>query len=69
MSEWQPIASVPKDDIYIDAWHVRWECSICVRWYPGILKDLPWLEKSKTTAWPEEAFSHWRPAATPPEDG
>lgn len=64
--QWKPIETAPRDGSMIELWHRVWECPMTVQWKIGFISDLPWIEKTKTTAWPTEAFTHWRHTASAP---
>lgn len=57
--------SAPRD-VPIVAWHIVWDCEVTIEYrtddmaYMGLSTELDWIEKTKTTAWPSAAFSHWR---------
>lgn len=67
---WRPIETAPKDGTVIQAWHTVHKCPMSVLWkekgFPFNGSVLNWYEKSYTTAWPDGAFSHFRPLPAPP---
>lgn len=70
--EWQDISTAPKDGMSILAWHDFHKCPVAIRWVAeGIWTQcngkMHWIEKTGTTGWPEEAFSHWMPLPPAPE--
>lgn len=71
---WQPIESAPKDRPIV-LWHKVWDCEVTAQHRAddlaeiGLGADLCWLEKTKTTAWPADAFTHWREALPLPQEG
>lgn len=66
MPEWRLIETAPKTDDPIEVWHKIWNCPVAVQWRPDFMPGTPWLEKTKGNTWPEDAFTHWRPASFPP---
>lgn len=62
---WQDISTAPRDGTLISAWQKVWKCPISVRY---VVSNAPckWVEATMTTQWPEEAFTHWRPAPEGP---
>lgn len=71
--EWQPIETAPRDGTVIQCWHKVYKCPISVLWkddgFPYRGERLNWYERSYTTAWPEQSFTHWMPLPPPPSDG
>ncbi|WP_340584027.1 hypothetical protein [Brucella pseudintermedia] len=67
---WLPIESAPKDGTVIQAWHQVHKCPVSVLWkddgFPYRGERLNWHERTYTTAWPERAFTHWRPLPSAP---
>ncbi|KAB2792563.1 hypothetical protein F9K96_05315 [Brucella anthropi] len=67
---WQQIESAPRDGTVIQAWHQVHKCPVSVLWKDGGFpyggERLNWYERSYTTAWPERAFTHWRPLPSAP---
>jgi len=67
---WLPIETAPKDGTVIQAWHEVHKCPVSVLWkddgFPYKGERLNWYERSYTTAWPERAFTHWRPLPASP---
>lgn len=67
---WMPIETAPKDGTVIQVWHQVHKCPISVLWkddgFPYRGERLNWYERSYTTAWPERAFTHWRPLPASP---
>lgn len=61
----RPISEAPRDGTYVYAWHHVHNAWIAVRpisigW---------WSEKTYTTRWPEEAFTHFIPLSALPKPG
>ena len=67
---WQPISEAQRGKTII-RWHVMWEGPVAVKYDEQFGADMPWIEQTKTTRWPEDAFSpHFQrlPAPPPSED-
>lgn len=62
---WQPIDTIPQDRP-IDGWHSIWKCPVTVS-YRSWVDRSAWVEKTMTTEWPIEAFTHWRETSEAPE--
>jgi len=69
MSDWQPIATAPKDGSAVLAYDGE-ECAV-VRWgYHTWVKDQPashcWVGEG--VDYPPNRFTHWMPLPLPPKD-
>jgi len=62
--EWQEIDTIPKDRP-IDGWHKTWKCPVTIA-YRSLGDRSAWVEKTLTTEWPIDAFTHWRETSEPP---
>jgi hypothetical protein len=62
---WRTIESIPQDRP-IEAWHKTWKCPVSIA-YRSWGDRAAWVEKTLTTEWPIEAFTHWREMPAPPE--
>ncbi len=61
---WQPIETIPEDRP-IQAWHIIWKCPVTIQRRSWGDRSA-WVEKTLTTEWPLEAFSHWMEVPAPP---
>jgi hypothetical protein len=66
VQRWRPISEAPKDRP-IEAWHKVWKCAVTIV-YRSWGDRSAWVEKTLTTEWPLEAFTHWREAPLGRED-
>jgi hypothetical protein len=65
---WQPISTAPKDGNAIECWHKVWKCWVAVKYTDAPCNNAcHWREVTYTTEWPEDAFTHWRPASAAPD--
>ncbi len=63
-NEWLDIETAP-DDRPIQAWHRVWKCPVTIQ-RRSFGDRSAWVEKTLTTEWPLEAFSHWMEPTAPP---
>jgi hypothetical protein len=63
---WQPIETAPAGEI-IELWHSVWLVPVAAHFDDSVVAA-PWVEATRTTRWPAEAFSHWRPRSEPPAE-
>ncbi len=61
---WQPIDTIPQDRP-VDGWHSVWKCPVTIA-YRSWGDRNAWVEKTLTTEWPLEAFTHWRETSKAP---
>ncbi len=61
--EWRSIDTIPQDRP-IDGWHKVWKCPVTIAYR---VDRSAWVEKTLTTEWPIEAFTHWRETSTAPD--
>lgn len=61
--KWEPIETSPGQGIYFLGWHKIHKCPIAIRYSEA---DSAYIEKTLTTMWPTEAFSHWAPMPDSP---
>lgn len=68
--DWKPFSTAPTDGTKIEAWHKLWNCVVSI-YHPRepLAANFPWIEVTKTTQWPAEAFTHWRPKSESPAIG
>ena len=69
---WQPIETAPRDGTPILLWHKIHKTAISAKWNDKEFAlqgyKLQWMECTYRTSWPNEAFTHWRPAIEGPDD-
>ncbi|MBB95602.1 MAG: hypothetical protein CML68_13555 [Rhodobacteraceae bacterium] len=63
---WRPINTAPKDGRFFEAWHIIHKCTVTVRPMDTHHNGCGLIERTMTTTWPVEAFSHWRKPSEPP---
>jgi hypothetical protein len=59
----RPIADAPRDGSLIYAWHKIHDCWIAIRF----TEKYGWIEKTLTTIWPEESFTHFVSSSSLPK--
>jgi len=66
--DWETIDKAPRDRTPIQVFHDMWNCPVSVRYMPEGYENLrlPWVERTLTHSWPEEAFTHFKPMPDPP---
>jgi len=68
--EWEAIETAPRDGSFFMGWHKVHKCAIAISFMAGkntLAKNDIYIEKTKATFWPMEAFTHWMPLPKPPE--
>ncbi|MGL4649948.1 MAG: hypothetical protein ACRC1H_11110 [Caldilineaceae bacterium] len=60
-TEWQPIATAPRDGTPVDLWH-RQGFRIAEQWWDA--EDQVWVSDTRS----DEDFTHWMPPPAPPKD-
>ena len=64
---WRPIGEARNGERVV-RWHRVWDCPVAVEHNEQFGADMPWIEATKTTRWPEEAFTpHYQPLPAPPD--
>lgn len=70
--EWQPINTAPTDTaVKFEVWHTLWKCPLPVMRLDKQTAEATGTEfvaYSSGICWVKEAFTHWRPASTPPKN-
>ena len=67
MSEWQPIATAPRDGSAVDLWHVNGYRVADARWQKGASGVGGWDWGDGLYALGDQQFTHWMPVPAPPE--
>lgn len=61
MSEWQPIATAPKDESFVLLWWPHWSSRAVV----GQCRFGAWSAEHFPTSWDDEPPTHWMPLPEP----